>query len=116
MAGEKGQKVVDRNDKATVLSSSNTELEFDTNARRHIFQFKAISGTVTDFIFALKHSIDDGNNFCFVDQGDEILLDENEGIFIIEDLLTDVMKIEYISGTTDPEFEIYYRGIRDGKN
>ncbi len=111
-----GQLLQDRNDKQTILSSLNTEIEFNTNAKRHILSFKGISGTVTDFLFSIEHSIDDGDTFNFIDNGESILLNENEGTFIIEDLLTDVMRINYISGTTDPEFEIYYRAVRDGKN
>ena len=112
----KGQLLKDRNNKKSILSSTNTTIEFDTNARRHVFSFKGVKGTVTDFKFSITHSIDNGNNFCYIINGDSILLNENEGIFIIEDLITDVIRINYISGTTNPEFEIFYRGVRDGKN
>ena len=113
---KEGQLLKDRNDKSTILSSTNTQIEFDTNAKRHIFSFKGISGTITDFLFSITHSIDNGETFNTIDNGESILLDENECTLIIEDLLTDVMRINYISGTTNPEFEIYYRAVRDGRN
>lgn len=111
-----GQLLKDKNDGAITLSQSNPTIEFDTNAKRHIFSLKAISGTVTDFQFSITHSIDNANTFNTVDGGEAITLDENNGTFIIEDLLTDIMRINWLSGTTNPEFEIFYRGVRDGKN
>jgi len=113
---EKGQLIKDRGDKHTVFSENDPSLEFDTNGRTHIFQFIKKSGTYSTTTFSIEHSINNGEDFCYADNAEEVILEGDEGIFIVEDLVTDVMKFNFISSDGNPVFEIYYRGVRSGYN
>lgn len=112
----KGQKLKDRNNGNAILSSTNTTIEFDTNARVNIFQFNKISGSFTTTNISIEHSIDDGSNFNFYTDSESILIEEDNHTIIIDEFLTDVIKINFLSSDGNPEFEIFYRGVRDGKN